>query len=588
MARNLRWTIPFVSLKGKACLVEIYDSDGWSGTPTALSTAVDSAPGVPAADPFVIQEDDNQDTMTPVRPITGYINLIEKEFGGLDAIRPLTNREHFVKFYYDNSLIFCGFIQAQSFQNDWQPGPRQIQIPVVSALGIAGGVHMPVTHPAVYISDQDLLVQALQQMDAGIEYVVIPTTATIALTQNHTLNYCPYNGDYTPMKGYLHEEEMFAPKYIEDFLEDFGYRYDLCFHTFANYLILAEFQRTDSYTVYHFDGTTLTQTGTASGATLTDLTSAPVMSNDGNEEWVLPKKEVDIIHEVDTEDRKYDVNHLTIGQYITDYDGTYSGEVIDLGPQVELRDEIRMYMPAFTSTNDIVFRWCPRKLLTEMGGSRISFKLLMLQDGEYVDYPYKSHLRIFKVKLQCEDLYQVSMDYHDEHQGDAETPDDWQATEYVFEPRYDENSKMFYIDVYEPPRILFDSLTMTVMAGSFRDPGGSSLINTSFHLADLQWELAEDLDLTDQRTERHQTDNGSWEVASADVTDGPMIKHGYERMFVRQDRLQVDIDFTPTPFIYTDFVRFYNQSWRWRMMAMQFTPRDDMWRTTIHHSPIMD
>ena len=137
-----RWTIPFVSLANKQCRIDIYDPE-WTEGVTELSTENQSATGVPAADPFYFEEDDDEDLLKVVRIKTGYINLVETQFNGLADIYATSLKSRYVEVFYDVDsnnnpiLVFRGYIQQQSFENDWAAVPREVSLPVISVMGIA-------------------------------------------------------------------------------------------------------------------------------------------------------------------------------------------------------------------------------------------------------------------------------------------------------------------------------------------------------------------------------------------------------------------------------------------------------------------
>ena len=143
-----RWTIPFVSRQSKQCRIDIYDPS-WSGAVTELSTNNANAPGVAAEDPFYFEEDDDEDLLSVIRVKTGYINLIETTFGGLDDLHPTLMKNRYVEVYYDSTLVFRGYIQQQTFENDWAAAPREVSLPVISPLGLAESLtfeaEMPLT-----------------------------------------------------------------------------------------------------------------------------------------------------------------------------------------------------------------------------------------------------------------------------------------------------------------------------------------------------------------------------------------------------------------------------------------------------------
>lgn len=133
-----RFNIPFRSLGNVLCRIEIWDID-YSGSVVELSEANASAPGVPAADPVYIEEDSSEDLLQSLRAKTGYVNLIEMTTGGLSSLRPLTCSQLSVYVYYDDELVFFGYVQAQSFGDDLMQAPREMKIPICSPLALMSG-----------------------------------------------------------------------------------------------------------------------------------------------------------------------------------------------------------------------------------------------------------------------------------------------------------------------------------------------------------------------------------------------------------------------------------------------------------------
>ena len=95
-----KYTIPFKSLTGNACSIDIYD-DAYTGT------AVTTLTGAPH--PITFDEDDDDDLLTVVRSKTGYLNLIETTAGELDGVYPTTNTSRQVKAYYKVTLACMDF-----------------------------------------------------------------------------------------------------------------------------------------------------------------------------------------------------------------------------------------------------------------------------------------------------------------------------------------------------------------------------------------------------------------------------------------------------------------------------------------------
>ena len=130
-SRGIRWQIQFKSFKGYNCYVNIY-LEGFTGTPSQLTGG---------EVPVYFEEDDNDDLLKVVRVKTGYISFIEETYGQWSAVFPSTNLDRYVEILYNSQIVFRGFLQAQTFENNWESGPREIQIPIISTLGVTQSVH---------------------------------------------------------------------------------------------------------------------------------------------------------------------------------------------------------------------------------------------------------------------------------------------------------------------------------------------------------------------------------------------------------------------------------------------------------------
>jgi hypothetical protein len=130
MARNVRWYIPFKSLQGVSCRINIYDND-WP-------EYVDPIGLQGADDPFSYSEGDSSDLLNDVlRFRTGYIRVVETgTYGSLDLLFPTTTFERYVEVMYGTELVFNGYIQVQDFASSYIPVPRVLELPVISPLGL--------------------------------------------------------------------------------------------------------------------------------------------------------------------------------------------------------------------------------------------------------------------------------------------------------------------------------------------------------------------------------------------------------------------------------------------------------------------
>lgn len=150
---EIKYQIPFKSRLGTNYVVNIYD-ENWTGFPIQLKGA---------AQPFVTQEDDDDDAFKPVRTQTGYIRIVD-DGTGLDLTPdedPTRPTDHTVQFDW-NDLIpqnavarfvtltheetiggitstyteWRGFIQPQSFSGQMYEGVQEREFPVCCVLSV--------------------------------------------------------------------------------------------------------------------------------------------------------------------------------------------------------------------------------------------------------------------------------------------------------------------------------------------------------------------------------------------------------------------------------------------------------------------
>lgn len=280
MARGKRWTIPFVSLNGTACRVDIYDTD-WTGSVTELSTANVSAPGVPDDEPFYYEETDDDSLLNVIRFKTGYINLVETTYNGLIDLYPETDTEHYVEFYYGSRLDFTGYIQAQQFNNDFVAMPRHISLPVISPLGLLGGMNFNVRLTPTILYRDTLLSEIQMGLNAAYEGFMMPDDVPSFRLASHII--CPTNDN----PGELDGSDAYEPVTYKDFMETFCHLFGLIAHDAPEYIVLSKFNYNDAYTE---DG--------GSGARIYPLTDYfDFASDDHKESLIRPVKDITISYD---------------------------------------------------------------------------------------------------------------------------------------------------------------------------------------------------------------------------------------------------------------------------------------------------
>lgn len=140
MAWNVHYTVPFKSIEGNDYIVKVYEWNYKGDTVTLTG----------AAEPFVTQEDDDDNIFIPIRTQSGYLRVIDETEDGLLmlSMAPKNNIEKLVQLIQnitDNGVTtekvrWQGFLQAQSYSQSWDKNVKQVEFPVKSFLGALSDV----------------------------------------------------------------------------------------------------------------------------------------------------------------------------------------------------------------------------------------------------------------------------------------------------------------------------------------------------------------------------------------------------------------------------------------------------------------
>lgn len=120
----IHWKIPFKSISGTAYTLNVYDST-YSGSAVTLTAA---------ASPFVTNETNSTDILESVRISTGTINIINQ--GNLSGLLPSSPKARPVTLVSGGVTLWQGYLKQQQMTQPWAQTPYEMQLPVISALGI--------------------------------------------------------------------------------------------------------------------------------------------------------------------------------------------------------------------------------------------------------------------------------------------------------------------------------------------------------------------------------------------------------------------------------------------------------------------
>lgn len=233
MAYGLYCTIPFTSLNGTSCQIQIW-RDGYSGAVSTISPDNPSTRGYAAEDPFYFEEDSDHDLLKFIRVKTGYIRLIEKDNDSLSFLYPTREMQHYVRVYYGaynsqqplQNLVFTGYMRCQEFSNDWVAPPAVREFPVISPLGMAASKKFETKSPQL-ITVGSVLAEVMAGLSSNYKYVIWPGGQVEYEGQMygalypwygkiHSTAVCPFNGDWNNNST---ASDIYAPRTFEWFLD---------------------------------------------------------------------------------------------------------------------------------------------------------------------------------------------------------------------------------------------------------------------------------------------------------------------------------------------------------------------------------
>lgn len=307
---NKRWTLPFVSLNGTECRVDIYKKNYTGSTVTPLTGA---------AVPIAWDEDDDENLLNVVRVKTGEINVVETNYGDLKDLYPSTNTEHYIEVYYgvdDNNndkLIFVGFMQAQTFENEWESGPRVLSFNIMSPLGLIDGLKFIKTTTPSYKSLGTLMREVIDGLNANIGYVVFPDPDSNGSMKTYCMFHMfmcsnvitPETEDYSYGQT---AENLFTQRTYRDFIEGLCNCFGMIVHDNINsigqiQLLFSRFDYIGKYstiTKYQLANGQTRSRISADGSTENDIASTTIVSGDENKEsLILPLNKIDINYDGD-------------------------------------------------------------------------------------------------------------------------------------------------------------------------------------------------------------------------------------------------------------------------------------------------
>ena len=609
MARAKRWTIPFKSLNGTDCRIDIYD-EGYTGTAVELSPNNANAPGYAAAEPIFYEEDNSDNLLNVIRYKTGYINLIETSYGSLADLYPETDTEHYIEFYYGSRLDFTGYMMTQAFDNDWVAPPREIQFPIQSPLGLLGQMKFAARWPVTQLYMNQCMTEIMTALNAGYTDYYVPTgIQTDMIVSSRVL--APFANEPTDPDG----SDMYDPMTYEDYLEGVCNMYGLILHDVPGKMLFSKFEYTGTYS--------------HTGSDPFDSDQAPALGNtfsiasaDNRDSLVRPLGKIEVRYDGDKNfEQSIDFGHMPyVGMSIINL---WEGTPTWFGAAVAWLKMMapEFYSPSMLSSNDLNSALKP----TQKGviGASIGTKqavvvycssnnfntdaktVLEWRISQYPGVVVSGYLKITMnvtkhtmIQDEGEEVYpfKLSVEVDGEYYNDTDL--DFDNTVHKYFPG---SNGIFWVKCNIPTR--GNQMKITLWGSSACTDGNLYTIdNLSVEVqAEKLYQYKEQYK-TERiiKLEEHSPDEGQVAMTlSRDKVNSNSVVYActagytaptYPYLAKAQNRLEIDVKGTLPDLknLYFYKWQYWIQGWRWRIIAISFNPRDDIYRLTMHRSSTIE
>lgn len=638
----LRWRIPFTSRKGYYCHIDIYDPSYTGQTVIELSTTNPDAPAVPAPDPFYFEEDDDQDLLKVVRIKTGYINLVETQFDGLTDIYATSLKSRYVEVFYNSTLVFRGYLQQQTFENDWRPAPREVSLPVISVMGLTKSLsfdaELPLTDKSLGYYMKQLL-RKIEPTDGAASIskynrVLFSGNAAGDITATiHPTVVTVDNPDFS--KARSSSTQPYKGIMLYDLLEGICNAYGWIAHDMPTCILFTKFDNSSIYYYYPVDYSSTNDIETLSGRAVTQLpeTDATLQldnlmepsADDSTITQIMPYRTVnakydgELVSKVDmtldhmraqrlfeiteTEQgatRKYalatlvnaDNNAKDISSsFFANNPGITSNWIFSADGVVpvdmEGQKRIMVQNPANLTSSEALFTMNFYKRPMKDPNSSITERLKLDYQVAFgnkiyaIDYAPLAYNIELIFRLQCGNVSinkMVSI---------STSGDNLQGSIY-FDDQELPNTNAVTLSIYmtNPSEMTYAIISFDKLSLGYDEVVGRDyLVDTTDHENIGIGDGSDDVDVDMLINCRRIGSNMLGSSTHDFITYYRYLREPQTRLQLRM--MQHSGDIINAPFTYINKIIYWQANWRWRLIALAFHPRDDEYTLTMHRSPVL-
>lgn len=634
---NKRWTLPFVSLNGTECRVDIYKKN-YTGSEVITLTG--------CAVPIEWSEDDDEDLLNVIRAKTGTLNVIEENYGDLQELYPSLSTDHYIEVYYGREyddeddtvgrakLVFVGFMRAQTFENDWVSGPRELSFNITSPLGLLDGLLFAKPTDPSFKTMGTLLREVIDTLNANIGFVFFPDN-------DISKTYCMFHmllssNVVTPENVEYHynqtASDLFSQLTFKDFIEGICNCFGLIVHDdiYENFIsfVFSRFDYTGKYSrisKYQLSDGQNRSNISVNGATEFDMTTATYVASDDNKESIiLPLNKIDINYQggfFSSKKIPFDHCHRVMsgGTGLVGY-----SLAVNIPLNNELSSDKLLTNPFLASngrlsTPGVAFVGLGKDSVQEMiliqtgtgwsTGTPILFKWI-LTDRPYQTAEIKFNGRYgssvenldnpgttptIHLYIKCYDKYLV---------GNSASAS-WQSTAgsrlcgwgeqsiLIGQPPYKGCPIEIWMSMdlqYLDSNYIYTIQDFSLESG-YNEFGRYVYANSEWDHQVIQGAVSEvygsvDCLFTDQVWTANLLSglDGNGHVS---YPENP-YNTAYRYLLISQNRLQVVVKGTIPYYAYIMKIVYFNTNWRWRIIAIAFNPIDDEYTITMHRSSTIE
>ena len=293
MAKTITWK----NDDNELCVLNI--ADGSSDETTFL----------PAAEPFMTAMQESDDLFTPIRTSSGYIRIVVDSVDDIAALVGSSPLNRAVTLTTSNAsgssstIKWKGFLSCESFTQTWDKGPIEIELPVISPLGVLQGIYPSdeINHLG-YVNFAQFLLNMNAALGSPFTYFFFPVLSEAATTLQYQFTMQNYASAIDKNTG--HEVASYY-EILEDICKLFGWQ---CIE-YGNYLVFlaADVKKLEEGNTNNYQGYTVQRmTEIANGGTSVTVSNKPsftavipiIGGADHSQTWIAGKKSVEVTGEM--------------------------------------------------------------------------------------------------------------------------------------------------------------------------------------------------------------------------------------------------------------------------------------------------